>query len=79
MTGQGLVGVRVSVDRTNNANNYGFTLTRPGGWYVLLVAFVLKNIHKGYTFTISQLYLLSTNLIVKTVNLLGLLSVLEVA
>ena len=47
MTGQGLVGVRVSVDRTNNANNYGFTLTRPGGWYVLLVAFVSKK-HTHY-------------------------------
>ena len=32
MTGQGIIGVRVSVDRATNANNYGFTLTRPGGW-----------------------------------------------
>ena len=32
MTGQGIIGVRVSVDRTKDANNYGFTLTRPGGW-----------------------------------------------
>ena len=32
MTGQGIIGVRVSVDRAKDANNYGFTLTRPGGW-----------------------------------------------
>jgi hypothetical protein len=32
MTGQGVIGVRVSVDRTRDATNYGFTLTRPGGW-----------------------------------------------
>ena len=32
MSGQGIIGVRVSVDRTRDATNYGFTLTRPGGW-----------------------------------------------
>ena len=32
MTGQGLIGVRVSVDRTLDASNYGFTLSRPDGW-----------------------------------------------
>ena len=32
MTGQGIIGVRVSVDRTQEATNYGFTLTRPDGW-----------------------------------------------
>ena len=31
-TGQGVIGVRVSVGRTKDAPNYGFTLTRPGGW-----------------------------------------------
>ena len=29
---QGIIGVRVSVDRTKDSTNYGFTLTRPGGW-----------------------------------------------
>ena len=33
MSGQGLIGVRVSVDRTLDASNYGFTLSRPDGWY----------------------------------------------
>ena len=36
MSGQGIIGVRVSVDRTRDATNYGFTLTRPGGWSVSL-------------------------------------------
>ena len=32
MNGQGIIGVRVSVARTKDSTNYGFTLTRPGGW-----------------------------------------------
>ena len=32
LSGQGIIGVRVSVDRTKDSTNYGFTLTRPGGW-----------------------------------------------
>ena len=36
-TGEGIIGVRVSVDRTRGASNYGFTLTRPGGWFDMLV------------------------------------------
>jgi hypothetical protein len=35
--GEGIIGVRVSVDRTRGASNYGFTLTRPGGWFDMLV------------------------------------------
>ena len=35
--GEGIIGVRVSVDRSRGASNYGFTLTRPGGWFDLLV------------------------------------------
>ena len=35
--GEGIIGVRVSVDRSRGATNYGFTLTRPGGWFDLLV------------------------------------------
>ena len=34
--GEGIIGVRVSVDRSRGASNYGFTLTRPGGWFDLL-------------------------------------------
>ena len=30
--GDGVIGVRVSVTGTKDANKYGFTLTRPGGW-----------------------------------------------
>jgi hypothetical protein len=36
-TGEGVIGVRVSVDRTRGASNYGFTLTRPDGWFDMLV------------------------------------------
>ena len=36
-TGEGIIGVRVSVDRNSGASNYGFTLTRPGGWFDMLV------------------------------------------
>jgi hypothetical protein len=35
--GEGIIGVRVSVDRTRGASNYGFTLTRPGGLFDMLV------------------------------------------
>ena len=35
--GEGIIGVRVSVDKSRGASNYGFTLTRPGGWFDLLV------------------------------------------
>ena len=35
--GEGITGVRVSVDKSRGASNYGFTLTRPGGWFDLLV------------------------------------------
>ena len=34
---EGIIGVRVSVDKSRGASNYGFTLTRPGGWFDLLV------------------------------------------
>ena len=37
LTGEGIIGVRVSVDRSRGASNYGFTLTRPGGWFDMLV------------------------------------------
>ena len=36
-SGEGIIGVRVSVDRSRGASNYGFTLTRPGGWFDMLV------------------------------------------
>ena len=36
-SGEGIIGVRVSVDKSRGASNYGFTLTRPGGWFDLLV------------------------------------------
>ncbi|CAB4063440.1 Teneurin-m,Tenascin,Teneurin-a [Lepeophtheirus salmonis] len=35
--GQGIIGVRVSVDRVKEASNYGFTLTRPEGWFDMVV------------------------------------------
>ena len=37
MNGQGIIGVRVSVARTKDSTNYGFTLTRPGGWWVIVI------------------------------------------
>ena len=41
MSGQGIIGVRVSVDRTKDSTNYGFTLSRPGGWYVNLFDIII--------------------------------------
>ncbi len=41
MSGQGIIGVRVSVDRTRDATNYGFTLTRPGGWWVTISLYTI--------------------------------------
>lgn len=35
--GQGIIGVRVSVKGSRDANHYGFTLTRPGGWFDMAV------------------------------------------
>ena len=33
VNGEGIIGVRVSLDQSS----YGFTLTRPGGWFDLLI------------------------------------------